>query len=64
MDRYEKRVLRLREHVLSHSSNGAAESNYNDLTKAEIAESLDEKGIDYNSRDTKKELYELLSGSD
>lgn len=93
MDRNQRRMLRLREHVLSHKTNlfvknideafnMAIEENevieksivnlkedsnaivYNELTKAEISELLDDKRIDYNSRDNKEKLVELLLGSD
>lgn len=37
---------------------------YNDITKAEIGQLLEDKGIEYNARDTKRELYNLLLGSD
>jgi hypothetical protein len=30
------------------------------MTKAEIMEKLDAKGIEYNKRDTKDELFKLL----
>lgn len=36
----------------------------NDITKADIVEQLDQKGIEHNPRDTKQELYDLLLGSD
>lgn len=74
MDRQQRRVLRLRNHVMAKSeapkepvgkdkgtSNAIA---YNDVTKSDIAKMLRKKGISYNKRDTKEELYDLLLGSD
>lgn len=37
---------------------------YNDVTKSDIRDLLSEKGIEYNSRDNKVELYDLLLGSE
>lgn len=37
---------------------------YDDITKSDISQLLDGKGIEHNSRDTKQELYDLLLGSD
>lgn len=37
---------------------------YDDVVKADIRKMLDDKGIEYNERDNKSELYELLVGSD
>lgn len=37
---------------------------YDEVTIADITKLLDDRGIDYNSRDTKQELYDLLLGSD
>lgn len=34
--------------------------NLQDLTKSELTEALDEKGIEYNTKDTKDELIKLL----
>ena len=36
------------------------EKTVDDYTKAEIMELLDEKGIEYNDRDKKADLFELL----
>src|SRR5690625_2088180 len=38
------------------------ENNANDLTVSELKQQLDEKGIEYKSSATKKELIELLEG--
>lgn len=38
--------------------------DYDDMTKAEIGELLSERGIDYNPRDNKTKLIDLLLGSD
>lgn len=78
MNRYQKRVLRLRNHVLNHKTDETDTSEqpiredkevsntmgYDDVTIADITKLLDDRGIDYNSRDTKQELYDLLLGSD
>ena len=78
MDRNKQRVLRLRNYVLSRNSsnNGVAEEptkevkedvnviDYEGMTKAEIGELLTEKGIEYNPRDNKTKLIDLLLGSD
>ena len=75
MDRYQKRVLRLREHVLkqqskkndfteqptSEDNRGANTIGIDDITKPEIIEILREKGIEYNPRDKKEVLYELMT---
>lgn len=37
---------------------------YDDVTKSDIAKLLRNRGIDYNKRDTKQELYDLLLGSE
>lgn len=37
---------------------------YDEATKTDIEQLLTEKGIDYNNRNTKQELYDLLLGSD
>ena len=37
---------------------------YDDVVKADIRDLLDDKGIEYNERDNKTVLYELLVGSD
>lgn len=34
--------------------------DYNEFTKAELSEMLDEKGIEYTTRDTKAELIKLI----
>lgn len=36
--------------------------DYSELTKKEIMALLDEKGIEYNSRQTKSEMIDLLGG--
>lgn len=74
MDRYQKRVLRLREHVLKQQSkkNDLTEQptiednedtniiDIDGITKPEIIEILTQKGIEHNPRDRKEVLYELL----
>ena len=37
---------------------------YDDITRAEIIEELDRKGIEYNPRDKKQVLYDLLIKGD
>lgn len=37
---------------------------YDEITRAEIVDKLEEKGIEHNSKDNKQELYDLLLGSD
>lgn len=60
MTRYEKRVQRLREHVLKKQKRTPQESKINELTVAEIKAKLDELGIDYDKKATKAELISLL----
>ncbi len=74
MDRYQKRVLKLREHVLRKQSKkndlieqptikdneGANIIDIDDITKPEIIEILTQKGIEHNPRDRKEILYELM----
>lgn len=43
---------------------GEVQPSYNSLTKKEIVELLEEKGIAYNARAKKEELIELLQGGD
>lgn len=78
MDRYQRRVLKLRNHVLSQETKETDitgkptktdeyDSNtiaYDDVTRADITKLLDNKRIAYNSKNTKQELYDLLLGSD
>ena len=58
MTRYEKRVKRLREHVMKNQKKPT------ELTVAEIKAKLDELGIDYDKKATKAELLELLKDSE
>lgn len=74
MDRYQKRVLRLREHVLKQQSekNDLTEQPTNednedaniididDIKKDKIIKILTQKGIEHNPRDRKEILYELM----
>lgn len=78
MDRYQKRVLILRNHVLNNSIGKSKATQepikevkedvntiaYEDMTKTEIGELLDEKDIEYSLRDNKAKLIDLLLGSD
>lgn len=78
MDRYQRRVLKLRNHVLNRepTKNNLTEQftmadkeeyhtiAYDEVTKTDIEQLLTEKDIDYNNRNTKQELYDLLLGSD
>lgn len=77
MDRYQKRVLKLREHVLSHNKNNSEVEQpikedsgttnviaYEDMTKADIVELLAKRGIEHNPRHKKETLIDLLLGSD
>lgn len=78
MSRHQERVLRLRKHVLSkeeeksklterpskHDSSTANAIVFDDVTKSDISQLLGDKGIEHNPRDTKRELYQLLLGSD
>lgn len=78
MSRYEKRVLKLRNHVKNKEKEktGLTDSTdteankvshsiaYDEVTKADIAEMLSEKGIRHDEGKTKRELYNLLPGSD
>ena len=43
---------------------GTNTKSYDDITKAEIIEELDRKGIEYNPRDKKQVLYDLLIKGD
>lgn len=63
MDRYEKRVLKLREHVLSH--NNQEEGNrvpktLDDLTVDELKELAKEKELEGYSKLKRDELIALL----
>lgn len=58
MTRYEKRVKRLREHVMKNQKKPT------EFTVAEIKAKLDELGIDYDKKATKAELLELLKDSE
>lgn len=66
MDRYQRRVLRLREHVLGKTKQEDVKQeetfDYDNATKADITALLDEREIEYNARDTKQDLYDLLQG--
>lgn len=75
MDRNQRRVLRLRNHVQGHNNKVAEEPTeevkavtntiaYEGMTRAEMSELLTERGIEYNSRDNRDTLIELLIGSD
>jgi len=73
---YERRVRRLREHVLANERKRKEELkkvlepveeveeelSIDYLTKDEIIEKLREKGIDHNPRDKKETLFKLLVG--
>lgn len=73
---YERRVRRLREHVLANErkrkeeletvlepvEKAEEELSIDDLTKDEIIAKLKEKGIEYNPRDKKEVLFNLLVG--
>ena len=37
---------------------------YDDLTKEKIIEKLEEKGIEYNGKDNKETLFNLLNGEE
>lgn len=37
---------------------------YDDLTKEKIIEKLEEKGIEYNGKDNKQTLFNLLNGEE
>lgn len=65
MDRYQKRVLRLRQHVLSHNKKEEKEStdeekSLEDLKVEELKELAKEKGIEGYSKLKKDELIDLL----
>ena len=67
MDLYEKRVLKLREHVLSHEKadeDTPTEEVSKDLKAAEIKALLDEQGIEYDKKAKKDELLALLNQSE
>lgn len=67
---FERRVKRLREHVLQNNEGSTDDLNedkeptnaidIDDITKDEIVEILTGKGIEHNPRDKKEVLYELL----
>ena len=63
---FDRRVKRLREHVLAHEVKAEASEDfiedYNDITKDEIISKLEERGIDHNPKDKKEVLYSLLVG--
>lgn len=62
MDLYEQRVLRLREHVLSHENkqDDKKDIDYDKSTVAELRVLLDEKGIEYDKKEKKAELWAKL----
>lgn len=59
MTRYEKRVKRLREHVLKNQRKVS-----NELTVAEIKAKLDELDIEYDKKANKAELLKLLKNAE
>lgn len=59
MTRYEKRVKRLREHVLKNQRKVP-----NELTVAEIKAKLDELNIEYDKKANKAELLKLLKNAE
>ncbi|NLI90191.1 MAG: hypothetical protein GX366_07285 [Epulopiscium sp.] len=67
MTRYEKRVLRLRNHVLSHGEKEELaeelhEANLFEKSVEELKEIAKEKGLEGYSRLKKDELIQLLEG--
>ncbi len=61
MDLYEQRVLKLREHVLSHEKKREdKEIDYDNIKIAELRALLDEKGIEYDKKEKKAELWAKL----
>ena len=62
MDLYEQRVLRLREHVLSHEAkqDNKKDIDYDKITIPELKKLLDEKGIEYDKNEKKAELWAKL----
>lgn len=63
MDRYQKRVLKLRNHVLDNQTKVEKTQlpAFDDLVKRDIKAMLDDGGVEYDERATKKELYEKLN---
>lgn len=58
---YEDRVKRLREHVLANEKKAEKKSEKPaELTNKQLAEMLDEMGIEYDKRATKATLLALL----
>lgn len=58
---YEDRVRRLREHVLANEKKAERKPEKPaELTKKQLAEMLDEMGIEYDKRATKATLLALL----
>jgi hypothetical protein len=49
---------------LSALNSGPNAIGYEDITIKEIKNKLEEKGVEYNKSANKKELFELLLGSD
>ncbi|HHT03010.1 MAG TPA: hypothetical protein GX005_01650 [Bacteroidales bacterium] len=79
MDRSQKRILRLREHVLGNRETTGVEDDlivnsvenkenesteYSELTIGKLKELLDQRGIEYNSRTKKDDLIKLIEGAD
>lgn len=60
MDRYQRRVKKLREHVLSHNKAAIEEKPIEEMTVDELKELAKEKGIEGYSKLKKEELIDLL----
>lgn len=65
MDRYQKRVLKLRDHVLGHNVDVEGEANQEreiqEMTVDELKQLAKEKGIEGYSKLKKDELINLLT---
>lgn len=59
MTSFERRVKKLREHVLKNET-----KTFDDMKVSDLKALLDEKGIEYDSKAKKEDLINLLEGAE